>query len=188
MTHPRTTRKSLQRSFTLVETLVAITILTLAILAPFDAVERVISSSRLSSDRLIASSLAQETLEYVRFFRTSNYLAGDAATTHYMNGMNGTSNRFGGTSCVFNLCTTDAYSAVGSIIQSCNSTDITQCSYLNVTNAGLYRQTAGGTATIYRRAFSYQQKSNYEVVTVVVLREDHGTHTIYLTENLYDWF
>ncbi len=181
-----------KRGFTLVETLVAITILTLSILAPFDAVERVINSSRLAKDQLVASSLAQEALEYVRFFRTSNYLT-DRSSYDPMQGMDGNANRFnssGSIDCSTHLCTIDGTQAqVGSVLGMCSGSTITTCNPLYVTSTGIYTQSgSGNTKTIFTRAFSYKQHTNYETVTVIVQWEDHGIQTLTLTENLYDWF
>ncbi|HVX91417.1 MAG TPA: prepilin-type N-terminal cleavage/methylation domain-containing protein [Candidatus Paceibacterota bacterium] len=181
------------RAFTLVETLVAITVVTLAILAPFDAIQRVANASRLAKDNLIASALAQEGLEYVRFIRTSNYLN---SRSDLFEGIDGTaSNRFGTNTCNGNnLCELDATVAVDSSVKACPGGSVGQCDPLYVTSQGLYTLTAGSnTQTIFRRGFTFTQKSNgsegsFETVTVQVTWVDHGTQTLTLTENLYDWF
>jgi Tfp pilus assembly protein PilV len=64
------------RAFTLVETLVAISILTLAILGPYEAAQHALIAAYTARDELIASSLAQEGVEYVRSQRDANYLGG----------------------------------------------------------------------------------------------------------------
>lgn len=177
----------LRRAFTLVETLVAITVVTLAILAPFDAIQRVIAASRLAKDNLIASALAQEGLEYVRFVRTSNYLAGKPL----FQGIDNTSSaRFGRNDCVNSLCELDATQSVGSAITSCNSTNIDVCRLLYVNSStGLYTfSTTNATPSLFKRGFTYVQYANYEKVTVKVEWSDHGTQILTLTENLYDWF
>lgn len=190
-----------KKGFTLVETLVAITILTLSILAPFDAIERVVNASRLAKDQLIAASLAQEALEFVRFFRTSNYLAehnNPPPYTDLMDGMDGNGgSRFGGSNCSNKLCTIDGSLSAGNIsgiIGTCSSANINSCDPLYTTSTGLYTQdpTAPNTQTIFRRGFSYDDSNEttdgYVTVTVVVRWEDHGRQTMTLSENFYDWY
>ena len=62
------------RGFTLLETLVAATIIVIAVEGPFLAAERAYVASLDAKNRLIASHLAQEGLEYVRKLRDDTYL------------------------------------------------------------------------------------------------------------------
>lgn len=62
------------RAFTLVETMVAIAILAVALVGPFIAVQNALRASYIARDQLIASQLAQEGMEYLRFIRDNNYL------------------------------------------------------------------------------------------------------------------
>lgn len=61
--------------FTLIETLIAVTILTLAVTGPLVTANRSIVAARVSRDQLTASYLAQEGIEYVRAMRDNAYLA-----------------------------------------------------------------------------------------------------------------
>lgn len=63
------------RGFTLVETMVAITVLTVAVAGPLVTANRAIVAAYTARDQLIASYLAQEGLEYVRAMRDNVYLA-----------------------------------------------------------------------------------------------------------------
>ncbi|MFA6278551.1 MAG: prepilin-type N-terminal cleavage/methylation domain-containing protein [Candidatus Paceibacterota bacterium] len=69
--------------FTLVETMVAIAILTLAISGSFFAANSSMVAAGVARDQLIASYLAQEGIEYARLLRDNAYLAayngGDAS-------------------------------------------------------------------------------------------------------------
>lgn len=62
------------RGFTLVETLVAITLLSVAIVAPMTLTTRSLGSSYYARDQMIASHLAQEAIESVRHLRDGNIL------------------------------------------------------------------------------------------------------------------
>jgi type II secretory pathway pseudopilin PulG len=61
--------------FTLVETLVAITILIIAIVGPLYAIHRSVAASYAARDNLVATALAQEAVEFVRSVRDTNYLS-----------------------------------------------------------------------------------------------------------------
>ena len=182
--------------FTLVETLVAIAIMTLAILAPFAAVERVVTASRIAKDNLIAASLAQEALEYVRFIRDNNYLlhANDPTsyTSHILDGLDDSPNCTGS-----NKCTVDGVVVPASAIALCPSG---VCAPLRLNTAsGFYtQQTSGNPATIYTRSITIIPNStsgitpntsgDYEKVTATVTWTDHGAQSMIVSENLYDWF
>ena len=62
------------RAFTLIETMVAVTILALAISGPLLTASRAIVAAEISRDQLTASYLAQEGVEYVRAMRDDEYL------------------------------------------------------------------------------------------------------------------
>ncbi|MBP6860133.1 MAG: type II secretion system protein [Candidatus Pacebacteria bacterium] len=191
------------KAFTLVETLVAITVMTIATLAPFAAVQQVMRASNLSHDQLVASSLAQEAVEYVRFVRYTNWLKSEeneGGTGEYepLKGLNGTS----GPNCLgTNTCTIDARKAPysGSTLQGaayCTASGANPCARLYRTAEGLYTQDASetdGTAntqTEFLRTVSVDESTEgdgYVTVTVRVTWTDRGTHEIELEENLYNW-
>ncbi len=64
-----------RRAFTLVETMIAVTILTFAVAGPLFTASRAIIAAQIARDQLTASYLAQEGIEYVRAMRDNEYLA-----------------------------------------------------------------------------------------------------------------
>ncbi|MDO8566866.1 MAG: type II secretion system protein [bacterium] len=62
------------RAFTLIETMVAVTILTLAVTGALFTANRAIVAAQSARDRLTASHLAQEGIEHVRAMRDDEYL------------------------------------------------------------------------------------------------------------------
>ena len=66
--------QSKSKAFTLVEVLIAVSILIIGILSGFILVTKVIYSTAVIQDRLTASSLAQEGIELARQVRDSNFL------------------------------------------------------------------------------------------------------------------
>lgn len=63
------------RGFTLIEAMIAVTILTLSISGPLYTANSAIVASMIARDQLTASYLAQEGIEYVRAMRDYEYLA-----------------------------------------------------------------------------------------------------------------
>ena len=63
------------KGFTLIETMVAVTILTLAVAGPMMTANRAIVASQIARSELTASYLAQEGIEYIRAMRDNEYLA-----------------------------------------------------------------------------------------------------------------
>jgi prepilin-type N-terminal cleavage/methylation domain-containing protein len=72
---------STQKGFTLVETLVAIFVLTLSITGPLFIAQQSFTSAATARDRTTASFLAQEGAEYIRSVRDHNYLSGQGWLT-----------------------------------------------------------------------------------------------------------
>jgi prepilin-type N-terminal cleavage/methylation domain-containing protein len=64
------------RGFTLIETLVAITVLTMIIIGPLTLATRSIGASLFSQNQITASYLAQEAIEYILNLRDTNFLQG----------------------------------------------------------------------------------------------------------------
>jgi type II secretory pathway pseudopilin PulG len=63
-------------AFTLLETLVAVSILIMALLGPFSIAQQSLKSAYYARDQVTAYYLAQEGIEFVRAVRDQNYLAG----------------------------------------------------------------------------------------------------------------
>jgi prepilin-type N-terminal cleavage/methylation domain-containing protein len=65
-----------RRGFTLVETLVAITVLVLGVTAPLTLGSQGLTASRVARDQVVATYLIQEAIEYIRNTRDTNTLSG----------------------------------------------------------------------------------------------------------------
>ena len=173
-----------QRGFTLVETLVAITIIALAIVGPLYAVQQALNASRIARDVLIASSLAQEGVEFVRAVRDGNYITNFAApgTRNWLSGFDGTA---AGTASYANCITADC------VIDSTQTTISRTITPLYLSSAGIYNQQGSGTATKYTRRvrFTAVPGSTTEmVVTVTVTWNQLGqTQTVTVTDRLHNW-
>ncbi len=170
--------KSRTQGFTLVETLVAIAVLTIAIVGPFSSVQRALVASDTAREQLIASMLAQEGVEYIRNVRDDNYLGSRSWLT-------------GLSLCQSDTCSIDPSAgdpniSLGTPIHACGSA--TSCP-LYVSSANLYNQQNSGTITPFTRRVLITTVSATEVkVTVTVSYTARNVpYTVVVNENLQDW-
>jgi prepilin-type N-terminal cleavage/methylation domain-containing protein len=178
----RTMRKV--RGFTLVETLVAITVILTAIVGPLYAVQQSLNISRSAREQLIASSLAQEGVEYVRAMRDSNYLynLANPGSRTWLAGVDGTAgypNAYA--DCITGNCVVD-------IVRNTVSRTVVP---LNLEGTGLYGQTSAGTATPFTRTVRLTAVAGSVtemIVTVTVTWTTKGqARTVLITERLHNW-
>lgn len=174
------------RGFTLIETLVAIAILMMAIVGPFYAVQQAMNASYTARDQLIAASLAQEGLEYVRSVRDDNYLYNNnpAHSSTPVNWMNALSNCRGSNTCMIDA-TKNAFTDA-SAIQICGAGG---CTPLNLSATYLYTQTAGSPATRFTRSITIRDVSATEVLVTATVSwtSVHTSYTVVVTEHLNNW-
>lgn len=67
-------KRSANKGFTVVETLVAITVLAIAVAGPLSIAFQGLRSSELAKHQIIASYLAQEGIEFIRITRDEDYI------------------------------------------------------------------------------------------------------------------
>ncbi len=172
-----------RKGFTLIETMVAITLLAVALIGPFVAVQNAVQSSYVARDQLIASQLAQEGMEYVRSVRDTNYLSGNT-WMHYLSSYS----CYGATP--GNYCTVDP--TRGHITQSGamaahNATSAAPFLYLSSTN--LYNQQSSGNQTRFKRLLRIYVVSATEVRVWVNVqwRTSGKTYSIDVFDNMHNW-
>lgn len=181
------------RGFTLIETMVAVTILTLAIAGPLVTANRAILAARISRDQLTASYLAQESIEYVRAMRDKEYLlayqAGGAnvSTTAWSNFLNASVNQ-----CRATVCTLDPSRNMGSGIGMALAPCSGSCAplYLTQLSNGTYGYTQqSGIATPFTRTVQVVDVSGSdERVVSNVSWSYHGTpYSVTIYDHLTPW-
>lgn len=74
-------KNTLQKGFTLIETLVAVLLLTVAIAGPLTVASRALTSALVAKDQVTAYYLAQDAMEYIRFRRDNACLAAFVANS-----------------------------------------------------------------------------------------------------------
>lgn len=81
MRHIKYNRKNaFKTGFTLVETLVAITILMIAVIVPLSIVANALQSSYFARDQITATYLAQDAIEYIRSLRDTDAIVAVTGT------------------------------------------------------------------------------------------------------------
>ncbi len=175
------------RGFTLIETMVAVAIITVSLIGPMYALQQGLVNSYEARDKLIASGLAQEGVEFIHGIRDGNYLykiANPGTTRDWLYGLDGSSSS---TNCITpNKCAVDAYY---NTIAFCTGT----CPTLRqVTTTGLYNQAAtSGTnkATKFVRTVELFPVNDHEMQVRVTVEWATGTGTkkVIVAENIQDW-
>lgn len=171
------------KGFTLIETLVAITVLAIALVGPFTAIQNALMSSYTARDQLIASALAQEGLEYIRSIRDNNYLNEERP---WMDGLSslGCYGDAPGSYCVVDPTEGDIHGGEGLTV----CPQLSQCAPLQIADSGLYNQSSGEESR-FKRVVQIFEISDTEVRVVV---EVHWTtsrqnYTITVSDVLRDW-
>ncbi len=174
------------RGFTLIETLVAVSLLVIAIVAPMSLVSQSLTSAYYARDQVAAYSLAQEGIEAVRAVRDGNILS---------NALTGTSVSLLTNIPINQNFTVDARLSGGSGLSSCG---IGLCPVLQVDPAGsLYGYGPGWTSTKFRRTVNAQYRGpaainggQDEIRVTVTIRWETSTgrtREFKMYSNMYRW-
>jgi len=191
------------RGFSLIETIVAIAILTFAMVAPLSLAQRGLNASIYARDQITAFYLAQEAIEYVRNVRDTNNLEGFSGGAAWLSGLE---------ECIGQACGMDV-SLVTSVVSeqtiTCNSpaTD-PQCQLVfNSTNGiygifGLRKNPADGTLPSPWRITAFNRTLRITPVTTVGLPDNAEaalaatvswrtgliTKSLTLNEGIFNWY
>lgn len=171
--------------FSLIETLVAITVLIGAIVGPLTLASQGIKAASLFKNQLIASNLAQEGMELVHAKRDSNILDGKG----WMDDIIDRIDRCGGSGCYARYTPTD--NTKNQInFEPCNAGG---CPKFFVTPEGWYMQKTTGDddpETIFNRTIhvtSVVPGKEVKVETTIAWQERFSTLTFNLEEHLLKW-
>jgi prepilin-type N-terminal cleavage/methylation domain-containing protein len=167
------------RGFTLIETMVAVLLLSSAIAGPLTIASKGLSAALIARDQMIAFYLAQDAVEYVRFVRDSNRLNGDPWLTS-LSACTGTDG-----------CTLDP--SAGTVAACSGACDLIK-KYDDGSSHVYFSYTLGNiTPQQFRRTVTLAAPQSggttEEVLTVsVAWRAQSGvTRTISVRENILDW-
>lgn len=186
--------------FTLVETMIAVTILTFAVAGPLFTASRAIIAAQISRDQLIASYLAQEGIEHVRAMRDNEYLAAyrqggaNISSTAWNNFLNNESQDVSAiTQCRSpKICTLDPVQSSSIPLTTCPDNICTAPLYLvnnGTTNMYTQQNTLGGTVTPFIRTVQAIDVSpNDERIVSTVSWSFHNLpYSVTVTDHLTPW-
>ncbi|MDP6119530.1 MAG: prepilin-type N-terminal cleavage/methylation domain-containing protein [Candidatus Pacebacteria bacterium] len=161
--------KPLNEGFSLIETLVAITVLLIAVTGPLSIAHRALSDANLAKNQTIAIFLAQDAIEYLKNLRDENLLSGND-WDRTINDCNGT-------------CIVD--SALDTLTACSGS-----CPVLRQDSAtGLYGYNNNWEPTLFTRTVTTTTVNEDEFSVSVDISWQNGTitKTISLKEHILNW-
>ena len=185
------------KAFTLIETLVAILILTVAITGPLTIASRGLNAALLAKDQTTAFYLAQDGAEYVRSVRDSNRIMGDDWLTGAIIAPSTVAGVNIATVCEAppngssaNGCAVDALTANISACSSSGCTD--KPLYYNSTSHQYTLQSSNAAKTIFTRSIVITPVLSFpdEVQMVVTVSwKDVGStaHSVVVRDDLFNW-
>lgn len=178
--------------FTLLETLVAILILMLAVAGPLTIAQKGLAAAQVAKNQTVAYYLAQDAMEYVRFVRDSNKLAGSP----WLAGLDTTPNSHTNAGASGGQCVSAAGDSACYVDSRQDTT--TYCGGATCTSRMYYNDSGGwfsndtnDTPSIFTRTVVIKDISSTEAqvsVTVSWTRPGGGTPpSVTLKENMFDW-
>lgn len=171
------------RGFTVVETLVAISILSLSVVATFAAVQGSLQDSSLVKDQITAFYLAQEAVEYVKAIRADNSLKTLHGTaTTMLAGI--PANCLTTNACTIDSFTKQAVDCLGDF-GACQN--IKMDTGLSSPTKGLMGYTSGWTATPFKREIKFSQLtlSEYKLTVKISWVTRGANKSFQITESLF---
>ena len=172
-------KNSSQRGFTLVESLVAISILLVAIAGPLTLVVKALQLSNYATTRVAAGFLAQDALEYIRNIKDTNALAGNL----WLSGIP--------SQCFYpTFCAIDTTQAISGAFVLCPS-NVCPPLHQNGTTFS-YNQVLSDTETIFTRSVqfkdAYNSGSDDKFVFVTISWQVSGvSKSMTVQTSLRDW-
>lgn len=172
--------------FTLVETLVAISVLLMAVVAPMSLIAKNIADIFAVKDKIIALYLAEDAIDYVKYKIDTNFNAGD------QNWLLGLDSCVGGSLCQVDSYNDTVVSYTGAVLKFDSSTVST--------TGGIYGYTSGWQDSKFIRTITvtgltpvandpYPAQAPQEVIiTTTVLWQDHGVpKQTTISEHAFAW-
>ena len=166
--------------FTIIESLVAISVLLISIAGPISLAQQSMVSARLTKNQISAFYLAQDAIEFIRSKRDSNILASEGDPAIWLSGLG---------DCLLGECLVDVPAG---IISDCGG----ECALIRKDNdpingSGLYGYDSGWTETNFRRnitmtALTTGGVPSKEVYVEVEILWDNGAKSFVARESLFN--
>ena len=164
--------KKQNKGLTLIETLVAISVLLIGVVFPMSIYSQSITNTRYAGDQITAYYLAQEGLEFIKYRVNTNL--NDGSNPDWLNGL---TQCIQGGGCRVDSKSNDICWNNG---PNCNSN-------IKLDNNGLYNYSTGN-PTIFRRDVNIIDSGTEATIIVTVSWTRVGiSKTLNVKENIYDW-
>jgi prepilin-type N-terminal cleavage/methylation domain-containing protein len=189
------TNKNFKKGFTLIETMAAILLLSIALVGPMTIAQKGLQTSLIAKDQDAAFNLAQDAVEFLRYARDTNCLTAGGSSCPAAVWLTGTINL---TPCISAngtaACTVDSYV---NAVASCTGGVCSVINYDSGNNDYTYGSNANTAPTIFTRTVQIQTPASCATasnatpceadVTVNVSWSDPLVHSVQVKESLYDW-
>lgn len=178
-----------RRGFTLLEVLIAITVLSFAITATFTAAQSGLSTAIESKNQVVSFYLAQEAVEFIRNLRDTNALAQAPWLTGFA--ANASDPCYPGKTCSVDVvanklhaCPTGTGSCAA-LVEDGNTQDTTYGMYGDAYNS----HPSSWVATNYKREVSITLLNANEIAVTVTVTATKGSYSQTFTarENVFNW-
>lgn len=182
-----------KKGFTLLETIVAVSILISAVIGPFTLASQTIRSQSIAKNNLIAANLAQEGLELFRNYRANNILKmlEDADISgnppDYSHWLDGTAACRGGSGCGIDPLDYIQAPPTYPDLPGCGVLD--SCT-LYIDANGVYSHRPAGTKTEFKRTITLTDTANpweIKVIAVVTWNDATSGGQFEVSTNLLNW-
>ncbi len=182
------------KGFTLIETLIAISIFTMSILALLVVLSQSISNTNYAKQKVIASYLAQEGVEYIRNLRDT-YVLFDATSPQagwgaFNSKVAPSANTLcaGVTGCYFddrNINYADHMQPMTAITLTACGANCPELLYDSAT--GKYGYASGANSGFIRKINVTQVANQTKISSTVYWNQGSGSYNISFSENLFNW-
>lgn len=188
---------NISKGFTIVESLVAVSILTVSILATFTAVQGSLKASIIAKDQITAFYLSQEAVEFIRNLKDENALhdtycvsTGTCSTVNWLHGLSELTTDncwYGGNGVSQKTCTVDIFTKT---IAECVGGSGTCPNLKQNSSTGAYSYTSGASwsTSNFRREVQISPVSSKEVSIVVTMSWNTGnlSKSFQIKESLFN--
>ncbi len=189
-------KKNNKGGFTLVETLIAISIFSLSILALMSVLGQGISSTNYAKKKIVASYLAQEGIEYIRNMRDTYVLYGASSQTGWDSFITKiTANSCTTDGCYFNPDNIDyidnTQAVIDMTISPCSPSRCSNAPLFYNSSTGKYNYSLLGTNSGYTRKITAtligSPANEIKISSTVYWTQGSGDSDVSFSENLFNW-
>ncbi len=183
-------QKNMNGGFTLVETLVAISIFTMAVLTLIVILSQGIININYAKQKVVAEYLAQEGIEYVKNIRDTNVISATITSVGWTAFKTQIANCFGIDGCYVddvNLFNGGSLMTVKNVtVGACTSGN---CPALYYSSSGIYNYDVGGKNSGFIRTIKTTANGNdeVEITSTVSWTQGSGLHSITFSNSLFNW-